>query len=221
MIKVLIIDDQKILTEGLKMILSADDQLSVIGTGENGQEALNLCRVQIPDVVLMDIQMPLMNGVEATAKIKRLYPSTKVIVLTTFDDDTYIFEAIKNGASGYLLKDTPPDQIAKAVKTVHGGGALIQPDLAQKVLDQFSHMAKEEQHSQPSSVDPVFSTLTSREKDISSLVGQGFNNAEIADRLFLSEGTIKNNLTKILDKLDLRDRTQLAILAVKHENELK
>lgn len=220
MIKVLIIDDQKILTEGLKMILSADPEIYVIGTGENGQEALNLCRVTVPDVILMDIQMPLMNGVECTAQVKKLYPSVKVIVLTTFDDDVYIFEAIKNGAAGYLLKDTPPNEIAKAVKMVQRGGALIQPDVAKKVLDQFSQMAKDEKVSTNHIETQVFTGLTNREKDIARLVGDGLNNAEIADQLFLSEGTIKNNLTKILDKLELRDRTQLAILAVKNGVEL-
>ena len=220
MIKVAIIDDQKILTEGLKMILSADPIIEVIGTGENGKEALSICKTYLPDVILMDIQMPVMNGVDSTRQIKEKYPSVKIIVLTTFDDDKYIFEAIKHGASGYLLKDTPPNKIAEAIKTVESGGALIQPDVAMKVLDQFSKLAKEDGQSTVSEND-VFSSLTSREKDITILVGEGLNNAEIADRLFLSEGTIKNNLTKILDKLELRDRTQLAILAVKHGSNLR
>jgi len=221
MIKVLIIDDQQILTQGLKMILSSDSNIDVIGTGENGQEALNLCKIQVPDVVLMDIQMPVMNGVDTTAQIKALYPSVKVIVLTTFDDDKYIFQAIKNGACGYLLKDTPPEQIGQAIKTVYAGGGLIQPDVAIKVLDQFSQMAKEEHKPKAEVLESVFHILTNREKDITFLVGEGYNNAEIGQDLFLSEGTIKNNLTKILDKLELRDRTQLAILAVKHKEELK
>lgn len=220
MIKVAIVDDQKILTEGLKMILSADQMIEVVGTGENGMEALTLCKTYLPDVILMDIQMPVMNGVESTRQIKEKYPTVKIIVLTTFDDDKYIFDAIKHGASGYLLKDTPPNKIAEAIKTVKSGGALIQPDVAMKVLDQFSKMAKEDVGEVKSQKD-VFSALTSREKDIARLVGEGLNNAEIAEQLFLSEGTIKNNLTKILDKLELRDRTQLAILAVKHEKELR
>lgn len=214
MIKVAIIDDQKILSEGLKMILSSDPDIEVVGTGENGKEAIGLCRAYLPDVVLMDIQMPIMNGVESTKIIKTEYPSVKVIVLTTFDDDKFIFEAIKSGASGYLLKDTPPDKIGEAIKTVQSGGALIQPDVAIKVLDQFSKLAKGEEGIKTPNQE-CFKVLTHREKDIAELVGQGLNNAEIAEKLFLSEGTIKNNLTKILDKLGLRDRTQLAILAVK------
>ncbi len=220
MIKVAIIDDQKILTEGLKMILSIDPVIDVIGTGENGMEALTLCRTHLPDIILMDIQMPVMNGVESTRQIKEKYPSVKIIVLTTFDDDKYIFEAIKYGASGYLLKDTPPNRIAEAIKTVNSGGALIQADVAMKVLDQFSKMAKEDGHTTELKTN-VFSVLTSREKDITMLVAKGLNNAEIAGNLFLSEGTIKNNLTKILDKLEIRDRTQLAIMAVKYETSLR
>lgn len=214
MIKVAIVDDQEILSEGLKMILSSDPEIDVVGTGENGKVAIGLCKTYLPDVILMDIQMPLMNGVESTKIITRDYPSVKVIVLTTFDDDKYIFEAIKNGASGYLLKDTPPGKIAEAIKTVQSGGALIQPDVAMKVLDQFSKLAKGDSENKTQNLD-AFEVLTQREKDIAALVGQGLNNAEIAQNLFLSEGTIKNNLTKILDKLELRDRTQLAILAVK------
>jgi len=213
MIKVAIVDDQKILTEGLKMILSSDPELDVVATAGNGKEALALCKVHLPDVVLMDIQMPVIDGVESTRLILKDYPSIKIIILTTFDDEKYIFDAIKHGAAGYLLKDTPPSQIGEAIKKVYEGGALIQPEVAKKVLDQFSKMAKEEvaetEHSNS------FVSLTKREVEITQLVGLGLNNAEIAERLFLSEGTIKNNLTKILDKLELRDRTQLAILAVK------
>jgi len=215
LIKVAIVDDQKILTEGLKMILSSDPDIDVVATGSNGKEALIICKTHLPDVVLMDIQMPIMNGVESTRRIKNDFPSVRVLVLTTFDEDEYIFDAIKHGASGYLLKDTPPTEIAQAIKTIHAGGALIQSDVAQKVLDQFSKLAKEGNHEEPA-VD-VFLPLTKREKEIAHFVGQGLNNAEIADQLYLSEGTIKNNLTKILDKLELRDRTQLAILTVKHK----
>ncbi len=215
MIKIAIIDDQKILTEGLKMILSADPEIEVVSTGENGQDAIQICKKYLPDVILMDIQMPIMNGVESTRLIKRDYPSVKILVLTTFDDDKYIFDAIKYGAYGYLLKDTPPGEIGEAIKTIHSGGALIQPDLAMKVLDQFSKMANEE-NDKTKNIEDDFKSLTKREKEISQLVGKGYNNAEIAEELFLSEGTIKNNLTKILDKLELRDRTQLAILAVKN-----
>jgi len=193
--------------------LSSDPELDVVATAGNGKEALALCKVHLPDVILMDIQMPLIDGVESTRLILKDYPSIKIIILTTFDEEKYIFDAIKHGAAGYLLKDTPPSQIGEAIKTVYEGGALIQPEVAKKVLDQFSKMAKEEVVE--TTLANSFINLTKREVEITQLVGRGLNNAEIAERLFLSEGTIKNNLTKILDKLELRDRTQLAILAVK------
>lgn len=214
MIKVVIVDDQDILKEGLKMILGNEDDINICGLASNGMEAYDVCKKQIPDVILMDIKMPVMNGVDATKKIKRDFPETKVIVLTTFNDDEFIYDALKYGASGYLLKDASPKEIESAIRTVYNGGALIQPNVARKVIDKFSKMASEKQAIK---LDKRVELLTKREMDICRLLGQGKNNKEIAKELFLSEGTIKNHITNILNKLDLRDRTQLAIFSVKND----
>ena len=214
MIKLLLADDQDILTEGLKLILGAEEDIEIVGTANNGKKAYELCRVRKRDVVLMDIQMPEVNGVEATEMIKKEFPNIKIIVLTTFNDDEYIYDALKNGASGYLLKDTSPVEILKAVRTVYNGGALIQSEVAVKVIDKFSQLAKktEDKH-----IDSKAELLTDREIEICRLIAEGKNNKEISGELFLSQGTVKNHITKILIKLDLRDRTQLAIFTIKNE----
>jgi DNA-binding NarL/FixJ family response regulator len=157
--------------------------------------------------------MPEVNGVEATAMIKKDFPQTKIIVLTTFNDDEYIYDALKNGASGYMLKDASPKEILEAVRTVYNGGALIQSEVAVKVIDQFSQLAKDtgDKH-----IDPNVGLLTDREIEICRLIAEGKNNKEIADELYLSQGTVKNHITKMLLKLDLRDRTQLAIFTIKN-----
>lgn len=213
MIKVLIADDQSILKEGLKMILGMEEDIDICGLASDGEEAYNICKWNIPDVVLMDIKMPNMNGVEATKKIKEDFPKTKVIMLTTFNDDEFIYDALKYGASGYLLKDASPQKIAEAIRTVYDGGALIQPDIATKVIDRFSKMAS---GNEISKIDERVGLLTDREKDICRLLGEGKNNKEIAKELFLSDGTVKNHITNILNKLNLRDRTQLAIFSVRN-----
>ncbi|MGB4438889.1 MAG: response regulator transcription factor [Sedimentibacter sp.] len=214
MIKLLIADDQDILVEGLKLILGMEEDIEICGTVNNGKKAYDFCKWNKIDVVLMDIQMPELNGVEATSLIKRDFPNIKIIVLTTFNDDEYIYDALKNGASGYMLKDTSPSEIAKAVRTVYNGGALIQSEVAVKVLDKFSRLAKEnkEKHS-----DPKAHLLTEREIEICRLIAEGKNNKEIADELYLSQGTVKNHITRVLIKLDLRDRTQLAVFTIKND----
>lgn len=213
MIRVIIADDQKILREGLKTIINMEKDIEVCSLAENGQEAYDMSLKLIPDVVLMDIKMPLLNGVEATKKIKESLPEVRIIVLTTFNDDEYIFDALKFGASGYLLKDATPEQIIEAIRTVHGGGALIQPDVAVRVLNKFSQMAKVDKDPD---IDERVKLLTDREIVICRLVGEGKSNKEISDELFLSEGTIKNHITNILNKLDLRDRTQIAVFTIKN-----
>lgn len=214
MIKVLLADDQDILVEGLKLILGREEDIEICGTASNGRKAWEACKWNRPDIVLMDIQMPEVSGVEATAMIKRDFPEVKIIVLTTFNDDEYIYEALKNGASGYLLKDASPAEIAGAVRTVYGGGALIQSEVAVKVLDRFSELAR---NNQKRNADPRTELLTDRERDICRLVAEGKNNSEIAGQLYLSEGTVKNHITKVLIKLDLRDRTQLAVFTIKND----
>jgi DNA-binding NarL/FixJ family response regulator len=214
MIKILLADDQDILTEGLKLILGAEEDIEIVGTAENGKKAYELCRIKKPHLVLMDIQMPEVNGVEATAMIKKDFPQIKIIVLTTFNDDEYIYDALKNGASGYLLKDTSPAEILRAVRTVYNGGALIQSEVAVKVLDKFSQLANKAVDKQ---ADPKVKLLTDREIEICRLIAEGKNNQEISEELFLSQGTVKNHITKILLKLDLRDRTQLAIFTINND----
>ncbi|MGE5678050.1 MAG: response regulator [Pseudomonadota bacterium] len=214
MIKVLLVDDQDILVEGLKLILGREEDIEICGTAANGRKAWEACKWNRPDIVLMDIQMPEVSGVEATAMIKRDFPAVKIIVLTTFNDDEYIYEALKNGASGYLLKDASPAEIAGAVRTVYNGGALIQSEVAVKVLDRFSELAR---NNQKRSADPRAELLTEREVEICRLVAEGKNNSEIAGQLYLSEGTVKNHITKVLIKLDLRDRTQLAVFTIKND----
>jgi DNA-binding NarL/FixJ family response regulator len=214
MIKVLLVDDQNILVEGLKMILGKEEDIEICGTANDGRKAYEACKWNRPDVVLMDIKMPEVNGVEATGMIKNDFPSVKVIVLTTFNDDEYIYDALKNGASGYLLKDASPAEIAGAVRTVYSGGALIQSEIAVKVLDKFSELAKGNQRR---TLDAKAELLTEREIEICRLIAEGGNNKEIADKLYLSEGTVKNHITKVLIKLDLRDRTQLAVFTIKND----
>lgn len=210
MIKVLLVDDQEILTQGLKMLLGTQEDIEVIGQCANGQLAVAVAREAKPDVVLMDIQMPVMNGIEALKIMKATEANMKVIMLTTFHDDDYISDALHNGAAGYLLKDTKPMEIAEAIRTVYRGDALISPQVATKLIELFNKQSVSVENSE------AFESLTERERDIVRLVGQGMNNKEISGVLFISEGTVKNHLTKILEKLCLRDRTQVAIYALKN-----
>jgi len=207
--KIIIVDDQNIMLQGLSMIVSKDEDIEVVGLASNGEEALSLCARHKVEVVLMDIRMPVMNGVEATKLIKGQYPETKVLILTTFNDDEFIFGSLQNGASGYLLKDASPSEIIQGIKTVHEGGTLINPEVATKVVRRLSEVKK-------ATVDERTKTLTQREEDICHYLGEGLNNKEIGENLYISEGTVKNNITRILDKLNLRDRTQLALFSVKN-----
>lgn len=210
--KVIIIDDQDIMRQGLSMILSKDETIEVVGVGSNGREALDLCNSHEVDVVLMDMNMPIMDGVEATKLINEAHPETKILVLTTFNDDLFIFGSLKNGASGYLLKDASPIEIIEGIKTVYAGGTLMNPSVATKVVKKLTD-ENQQMFTQP---DNRIEGLTDRELDICHYLAEGLNNREIGERLFISEGTVKNNITRILDKLDLRDRTQLALFAMKN-----
>lgn len=214
LINVLLVDDQDIILQGLSMILGKVNDMTIVGTVRNGQEATHKCKTMDVDIVLMDIRMPVMNGVEATKIIKEYNENIKVIMLTTFKDDEYIFNSLKYGASGYLLKDAMPKEISEAIRTVYNGGTLINPSVATKIFDQFKKIASKE--------DDLIALedikqLTEREKEICKLLAEGNNNREISKALFLSEGTVKNHITNILSKLQLRDRTQLAIFAVKNK----
>ncbi|MCD2347059.1 response regulator transcription factor [Clostridium guangxiense] len=213
MIKVLIADDQELIRQSLKIVLSANKDIEIVGTVCNGNEVVESVRKCKSDVILMDVRMPEMDGVQCTKIIKESYPNIKIIVLTTFDDDEYIFNALKYGASGYLLKGVSMDELVKAIHTVVNGGAMINPDITAKVFKLFSQMAQGDvsiQAGAKKNVDDICDT----EWNIITCVGFGLSNKEISKKLSLSEGTVRNYLSNILNKLNFRDRTQLAIWAV-------
>jgi two-component system, NarL family, response regulator LiaR len=209
MIRVLICDDQVVVCDGLEMILNADEEIIVVGTAYDGEEAIHLIPQTNPDIILMDLKMPGMNGIQATSQIAKKYPHIKVLVLTTFGDDEWVFDAIRSGASGYLLKGTPRQDLVKAVKGTIIGQTHVDPIVAGKI---FSHVAlSPSQHNTNIAQD-----LSERETDILKLLAKGLTNAEIAERLFLTKGTVRNYVSSILSKLDVDDRTQAALIAVQH-----
>jgi DNA-binding NarL/FixJ family response regulator len=201
-------DDQEIVREGIKMILSLDDEISITGEAGNGRELLGLIERDIPDVVLMDIRMPGLDGVEATKIIKQKYPEVRVIILTTFNEDEYIFKGLKNGADGYILKDSGSDDIIKAIKTAHHGNILLNPEVAAKVVRALNASDNKEHRENN---EKSLGLLTPRELEVARLVAEGKNNREIGNQLFLTEGTVKNYVTRILEKLELTSRTEIAI----------
>lgn len=210
--KLIIADDQELLRESLKIVLSMDPEIEIIATCPDGKAVLDVMEREVADVILMDIRMPVMDGVYCTKLVKTQWPQTKVIILTTFDDDDFVFSALKYGASGYLLKGVGMDELIHAIKTVHSGGALINPNIASKVVSFFSEMGTPERFI---TVDETGrKEITATEWKVVSLIGLGLSNKEIAGKLYLSEGTVRNYLSSILSKLMLRDRTQLAIWAV-------
>lgn len=212
MIKVLIADDQELIRDSLRIVLSGNPDFSV-NTAANGIEVVRAVRRDRPDVILMDIRMPEMDGVQCTQIIKENYPEIKIIILTTFDDDEYIFSALKHGASGYLLKGISADRLIEAIHKVYHGNAMINEDIAGKVVKMFSQMARE--NAAVITVDEDYiKELTESEWKVIGLVSKGLSNKEIAAELFLTEGSVRNYLSSVLKKLDLRDRTQLAIWAV-------
>lgn len=212
MIKIMIADDQQLIRDSLKIILEANKDFSVTDTVANGQEVLESIKKKKPDIILMDVRMPVMDGTVCTKYVKEKYPNIKVIILTTFDDDDFIFSALKYGASGYLLKGASTQELYKAIQTVYNGGAMINPDIAEKVFRLFSKMAQANYAIQVNDKDTQ--NFSKHEWRVIQQVGLGLSNKEIAAKLFLSEGTVRNYISKILDKLQLRDRTQLAIWAV-------
>lgn len=209
MINVIVADDQELVREGIKMILSLYEEINILGEAENGKQLIMLLEKLKPDVILMDVRMPIMDGVEATKIIKEKYKNVKVIILTTFNEDEYIFKAIKNGADGYLLKDAGSEYIIKAIKSVYNGAMLLDPEVTVKVVKAFNSITNEKQ-----SFDNLkykLDILTPREMDVAKLVAQGKSNKDICKILFLTEGTVKNYVTRILEKLELNSRTELAV----------
>lgn len=216
MIKVLLADDQELIRQSLSFVMSKQEDIEMVGTAANGREALELVKEKRPDVVLLDIRMPEMDGVECTRRIKQEFPGIKVIILTTFDDDDYVFDALRYGASGYLLKGVSVDGLTNAVREAVRGGSIIAPDVASKVLQMFSRMAQGDVQVRVNKKNAL--ELTKMEWQVIREVGCGLSNKEIAGRLYLSEGTVRNYISNILRKLELRDRTQLAIWAVQNQN---
>lgn len=212
MIKILIADDQELIRESLKIILDMNSDIKVVGLAEDGQKVLEQLEKFLPDIILMDIRMPELDGVLCTKIVKEKYPDVKIIILTTFDDDEYVFYALKYGASGYLLKGCSVQELTSAIHTVMNGGSILNQGVITKVVKLFSQLA---QSNIAMKVDTKnINELNRTEHNIASLVGRGLSNKEIAEALFLSEGTIRNALSSALSKLNLRDRTQLAIFAV-------
>jgi len=207
--KVIICDDQAIVRDGLELLLKLEKEIEVAGLAQDGAQAIDLVGMAHPDLVLMDLMMPGMNGVEATRRIRAEHPETKVLVLTTYEDDEWVFDAIRAGASGYLLKDTPRARVIEAIRGTVMGKSYLDPMVAGKILGQVASNQE-----QPATL--ITEKLTGREVEVLRLMAHGFSNADIADRLHLSEGTVRNHVSAIFSKLDVTDRTQAAIIAIRH-----
>jgi DNA-binding NarL/FixJ family response regulator len=216
-IRVLIADDQEIIRQGLAVILDNQDDIITVGQARDGEEVVSLARALQPDVVLMDIKMPRMNGIHATRIITGELPKTQVIILTTYDIDDWVFEGIRAGAQAYLLKDAGTDELADAIRGVHHGESQLDPAIARKVMAEFRRMSGPSPAAPPAveqHPEPVMEALTERETKVLALIAQGLGNRDIAAQLYLSEGTVKNYVSNIMAKLHANDRTQVVIKAV-------
>ena len=211
MIRVLLVDDQSLLRMGFRMILEAESDIEVVGEAADGASGISMAAVLHPDVVLMDVRMPSMDGIQATASIVKANPDSKVLILTTFDLDEYVFTGLKAGASGFLLKDTPPAELLTAIRIVAGGEAVLAPTATRRLIDQFFPLLPDPGRQQDR--DTVLARLTDRERTVFTELAAGRSNREIASSLHLSEGTIKVHVGRILAKLGLRDRVQAVVLA--------
>jgi DNA-binding NarL/FixJ family response regulator len=220
MTRVLLVDDQTLVRQGIRVLLMTEPGMEVVGEAANGKEALRLVEELRPEVVLMDVRMPEMDGVTATREISARHPEIGVIILTTFDDEAYIFEGLRAGARGYLLKDISSEEMAEAVRVVAKGGALIQPSITRKVLSEFARLSGQAPSGQPAVTPPgaqrqppLAEPLTERELDVLRCIADGLSNREIAERLVITEGTVKNHVSNLIAKLDVRDRTQALLKA--------
>lgn len=207
--KILLCDDQAVIRDGLEMLLQLEKDFQVVGSAQDGFEAVELAAKKSPDLILMDLKMPGMNGIEATREICKKHPNIKILVLTTYDDDEWVFDAIRAGASGYLLKDTPRQKIIEAIRGTMDGKSFVDPAVAGKLLNQVAS-----NQTQPASV--LTGKLTERELDVLRLLAKGMTNTDIAAQLHLSEGTVRNHVSAILEKLGVSDRTQAAVIAIQH-----
>lgn len=215
MIRVLLVDDQRLMRDGMRTLLSLEPDLEVAGEAGNGLEGVQKALAVRPDVVLMDIRMPGMNGVEATREIRRALPETRVLVLTTFDDDELVMDCLLEGAAGYLTKDLPAEEIAESIRKVCSGGVVMPPPIAAKVVAELARR-NAAVHTPPKEEQAMLAQLTDREQEVLRLLGQGYSNREIGEALFITEGTAKNHVSNVIEKLGLRDRTQAALWAVRH-----
>jgi DNA-binding NarL/FixJ family response regulator len=207
MIRVLVADDQALVRDGFRAILEAEDDLEVVGDAEDGAAAVKLARAERPDVVLMDVRMPTLDGIEAARRLLADPDPPRVLMLTTFDLDEYVYEAMKIGASGFLLKDVPRDELVAAIRGIHRDETLLSPAITRRLIEQFVRRPP------PGSTPLALAELTERELEVLRLVAEGLSNGEIAERLFLSAATVKTHVANLLRKLDLRDRVQAVVLA--------
>ncbi|MCM0639546.1 response regulator [Cellulomonas wangsupingiae] len=214
MTRVLLVDDQALIRMGFRMLIESADDLEVVGEAQDGQSAIEQAAALRPDVVLMDVRMPGVNGIDATARIVEAQPDVRVLVLTTFDLDEYAFAALRAGASGFLLKDAAPAELAAAVRTVASGEAVVSARITRRMLELFAeHLPSGTDVGDPDGPHPRLADLTPREMEVLREVAEGLSNAEIADRLFLSEATVKTHVGRILAKLGVRDRVQAVVVA--------
>jgi two-component system NarL family response regulator len=210
-IRVAVVDDQELFRRGLTMLLGVEDDIEVVGEAGDGVAATELAATAVPDVILMDVRMPKRSGIEACVAIKDVAPTARIIMLTVSDEEADLYDAVKNGASGYLLKDSSIDEVAQAIRVVADGQSLISPSMAIKLLDEFKQMSRSDRQQVPSP------RLTDRELEVLKLVAQGLNNREIAKRLFISENTVKNHVRNILEKLQLHSRMEAVMYAVREK----
>jgi DNA-binding NarL/FixJ family response regulator len=205
-IRVMVVDDQSMVRAGFRLLLANEPDIEVVAEASDGVDAVSQAARFHPDVILMDIRMPRLDGLEATRRILGTQSSARILILTTFDLDDYVYEALKAGASGFVLKDDPPEQLIAAVRTVAGGDALLSPTITRRVIQQFTRLHRQ---APPRAVND----LTTRELDVFRLITKGLSNAEIGQQLFISDTTVKTHVTRLLQKLDLRDRAQAIVLA--------
>ncbi len=206
-----VVDDQELFRRGLTMLLGVEDDIEVVGEAGDGVAATELAATAVPDVILMDVRMPKRSGIEACVAIKEVAPTARIIMLTVSDEEADLYDAVKNGASGYLLKDSSIDEVAQAIRVVADGQSLISPSMAIKLLDEFKQMSRSDRQQVPTP------RLTDRELEVLKLVAQGLNNREIAKRLFISENTVKNHVRNILEKLQLHSRMEAVMYAVREK----
>jgi DNA-binding NarL/FixJ family response regulator len=216
-IRVLIADDHALFRRGLEMVLEEEDDIDLVGQASDGTEAVAVAGEALPDVVLMDIRMPKITGIEACRATKEVAPSAKIVMLTISDEEEDLFEAIRAGASGYLLKDIPLDEVAEAVRAVHGGQSLINPSMAGKLLSEFATLAKRDDEEEERVQHVAAPKLTDREMEVLKLVARGMNNRDIAKELFISENTVKNHVRNILEKLQIHSRMEAVMIAVRQK----